>query len=218
MSYLTPKFNTENIFSNVCTVSQQHLDIEDNTRLRMGNNSGNPRLASRDILDGGIANNDYNRFEKISGSSANQFKYFPSTASPHEKSVNSKEFDNLAFTSPNLWKNHRYNHKQTSGETSGVTNKRNEKFSSSTAQQNGPYDLEKEINSNNKKEGFCGCNNNSMMNKAIPCTCIVAVVVLIIVLLFIFIKKPCNNCNDCCENQSAIKTADELYRSGIFLM
>lgn len=221
MSYITPRYDTENMFPSVCTGSQQRIEVEDNTRLRMGNNSGNVKLAHRDITDGAISNNDFHRFEKISGSSANQFRYFPSTASSKEHNVNSKNFDNLGFTSPNQWKNNRYNQKQTSGTTSGTTvnnsQRRNERFSSSTNQQNGVYSLEDELRK--QREGFCGCNAGRFSFKSKPVIsscCVAAVVIIIIALLFVFLYKPKNKCcNDYSRKSNNI--VDEMCRNGIFL-
>lgn len=34
------KFDTENMFPGVCTCAQQNIEIQDNTKMRMGNNTG----------------------------------------------------------------------------------------------------------------------------------------------------------------------------------
>ena len=224
MSCPNIKFDTENMFPSPCSCAQQNIEVEDNTKLRMGNNTGFPRIKDRDINDFQIANNDYYKFERISGSSKNQMKYFPSTASDKERTVSSKIFDNIGYTSPTQWKKR---DKTTSGETNDFKNKpkdlnkeNNKKegfanlFTSSTSEQGGAWQSftkllkqsfksstnDKDNNKDQNKESFCGFSSRPMnMNKTQVTSycCVVAVIVLIIVIgIILFCNKPCCNTDD----------------------
>ena len=44
------KFDTENLFSNPCSCSQQKIELDDMTRLRLGNNTGFERILYNFII------------------------------------------------------------------------------------------------------------------------------------------------------------------------
>ena len=202
------KFDTENMFPGICTCSQQDIEVEDNTKMRMGNNTGFPRMNDRDIQVFTNSDNSINSLQNIIGSTSNQMKYFPSIASNKEISVSSKKFDNMGYSSPTEWKEHKKPRPpQTSGETNTTKNKKEgftgNIFSSSNNSTNGPWSFLK-FDKNDKKEGFCGCHSRPRFNGTVPYCCVAGVVVLVIILLFVLFKgcdKGKCHCKSISDNQ-----------------
>lgn len=204
------RFDTEGLFSNPCSCSQ-HVSLEDTTKMRMGSNTGFVRMSDRDITDFQIANNSARDFENIVGSSGNQFRYFPSTASPKERKTDARLFRNVGYTSPNEWKE---TPQRTSGETKQSKpserpqTKPREGFTSATvvdpqpSYSNNLFDNRyKDEQKKDSKEGYCGYHQRppSGMSTANIC-CIAAVVVLALVVLGFFISHMCKRCcKQCCN-------------------
>lgn len=215
------RFDTEGLFSNPCSCSQQNISLEDTTKMRMGNNTGFVRMADRDITDFQIANNSAKDFENIVGSSGNQFKYFPSTASPKERKTDARVFRNVGFTSPNEWKQIP---QRTSGETKQQrpseksSERRHEGFTSATVVDSQPsysndiFDNRyKDEQKKESKEGYCGYHQrpSSEMSTTNIC-CIAAVVILVVIVLGIFINYMCKrSCRNCC-NSCPIATIPDI--------
>ena len=204
------RFDTEGLFSNPCSCSQQNISLEDTTKMRMGNSTGFVRMADRDITDFQIANNSARDFENLVGSSGNQFRYYPSTASPKERKTDARLFRNIGYTSPKEWKEIP---QRTSGETKRpnpsekAPTKRREGFTSSTPVDPQPsysetlFDNKSGNNEqNNSKEGYCGYHQrpSSEMSTTNIC-CIVAVVILVIIVLGLFIHQMCKRGCRCCQ-------------------
>lgn len=210
------RFDTEGLFSNPCSCSQQNISLEDTTKMRMGNSTGFVRMADRDITDFQIANNSARDFENLVGSSGNQFRYYPSTASPKERKTDARLFRNIGYTSPKEWKEIP---QRTSGETKRPNpsekppDKRREGFTSSTpveaqpSYSNNLFDNKLKDNENNdSKEGYCGYHQRppSEMSTTNIC-CIAAVVILAIIVLGLFIHHMCKrDCRNCCRECSSI--------------
>ena len=218
------RFDTEGLFSNPCSCSQQNISLEDTTKMRMGNNTGFVRMADRDITDFQIANNSARDFENIVGSSSNQFKYFPSTASPKERKTDARVFRNVGYTSPNQWK-------EVPQRTSGETNQSNpsekppktrEGFTSATVVDPQPsYSSDifdnryKDEPKKDSKEGYCGYHQRpSLEMSTTNICCIVAVVILVIIVLGIFVshmcKRCCKQCQGNCCRECSIATIPDI--------
>ena len=96
------RYDTQNLFSNPCSCSQQNIELDDNVRLRYGNPTGFPRIADRDITNFAPANNDPQAYNFATGQQSNLLRYYPSDAAIKEKPT--KNFVNLGYTSPAQWK------------------------------------------------------------------------------------------------------------------
>lgn len=206
------RFDTENMFPGVCSCSQQNIDIEDNTKLRMGNNTGSARMNDRVILDFQNSDNSINSLNDIMGTTASQIRYFPSVASMKEHPVPAKRFDNKGYSTPKEWKNR--NQQQPPQQSSGETKKKEgfgNLFTSSTNADNGPFsnwafgsqkDKKKDGTHDGTREGtregFCGCHSRPQFNSTVSYCCVAGVVVMIIILFFV-IFKGCPK--SCCQKQ-----------------
>ena len=219
------KFDTQNLFSNPCSCSQQHIQLEDNTRMRMGNSTGFERIADRDITNFEPSNNGPQVLQTITGSEAAYLRYYPSTGSTKENPVNSNRFVNIGYTSPNKWKQTgkeeetEYDKKTDSGITKEAikgeeydkpwykkmfgSNK--EKFTSATNAYNGvqygPY-LDKQQKQDaeyENKEGFCGYHSRPINYTSCGCIVIgiVCVVILALLIYYSCFKNPCCCCKPC---------------------